>query len=130
MKGIILVIVVEMCRFETVLGVPPWTISLAISSICISLALNALVTGLLVLRITLVHRQTRRAMAQADQRLYDLQVSPVISILIETGMITFVSQLIFVIVFGLQNACAIAVGSPMVMVYVGSSRFEFLYSIL
>lgn len=113
MKGIILVIVVEMCRFETV---PPGTISLGTSSICISLALNALVTGLLVLKNPLVHRQCRRAMAQDGRRLYDLQVSPVISILIETGMMTFVSQLIFIIVFGLQNGSAIVVGSPMVMV--------------
>ena len=118
MKGITLVVVVGMCRSETL---PPLTISLAISSICISLALNSIVTGLLVLRITLVHRQCRRAMAQASRRPYDLQVSPVISILIETGMMTFVSQLVLVIVFGLQSASAIVVGSPMVMVYVGSS---------
>jgi hypothetical protein len=124
MKGIILVIVVELCRFKTV---PPWIISLGISSICISLALNALVTGLLVLRITLVHRQSCRAMAQDGRRLFDLQVSPVVSILIETGMMTIVSQLIFVIVFGLQNACAIVVGSPMVMVYVGSSTLFYLF---
>lgn len=121
MKGITLVVVVEMCRFETV---PPWIIILAISSICISLALNAIVTGLLVLRIILIHRQCRHAMTQADRRLYDIQVSPVILILIETGMMTFVSQLVFVIVFGLQNASAIVVGSPMVMVYVRSSWFE------
>ena len=107
-----------MCRFGTA---PSWIIALAISSICISLALNALVTGLLVLRITLVHRQCRRAMAQTGRDLYDIQVSPVMMILIESGMMTFVSQLALVIVFGLQNASAIVVGSPMVMVYVGSS---------
>ena len=118
MKGITLIIIVEMCRFK---AVPRWGISLAISSICISLAINTLVTGLLVLRITLVHRQCRRAMAQASRRQYDLRVSPVISILIETGMATFVSQLVFAIVFGLQQPCAIVFGSPMVELYVGSS---------
>lgn len=121
MKGITLVVVIEMCRFEIV---PRWTIILAISSICISLASNALVTGLLVLRLTLVHRQCRRAMAQAGRRPHDIQVSPVIMILIETGMMTFVSQLAFVIVLGFRNASAVVFGSPMVMVYVGSSRFE------
>ena len=75
-----------------------------------------------MLGMTLVHRQCRCAMAQAGRRLYEFQFSPLILILIETGMMTFVSQLAFkfVIVFGLQNVSAIVVGSPIVMVYVGS----------
>jgi hypothetical protein len=92
---------------------------LAISTICISLASNAIVTGLLVLRIAIVHRRYRRAMTQDSQRLYDVQFSPIISILIETGMMTFVSQLVLVIVLSLRNASALVVGSPMIMIYVG-----------
>ena len=124
-KGIILVLVVELCRqsqSKSLSRLPHWTFPLAISSFCISLALNTIVTGLLVLRIAMVHTRFRRAMANAERRPYDLQVSPIISILIETGMMTFVSQLLLVIVFGLQSVTAIIIGSPMIMIYVGSNQ--------
>jgi len=118
--GITLVLVVELCRqnLSTSLApFPPWAIPLAISAICISLASNTIVTGLLVLRITMIYRQCRRNMTHAARSLFNPQVSPIISILIETGMMTFVSQLILVIAFGLQDAYALVVGSPMIMIY-------------
>ncbi|KAF8803464.1 hypothetical protein BYT27DRAFT_7304753 [Phlegmacium glaucopus] len=109
----------ELCRqsqLETLANIPPWAIPLAISSLCISLALNAIVTGLLVLKIAIVLTRSRRSRGHADPRLYDL--SPVISILIETGMATFVSQLLLVIVFGLESISAtVIVGTPIVMIY-------------
>ncbi len=72
-----------------------------------------------MLRIAIVHRRCRRAMTQDSRRVYDVQVSPIISILIETGMMTFVSQLVLVIALGLRNSYALVVGSPMIMIYVG-----------
>jgi len=116
--SMILVMLPEMCRqskFEDLSHLASWVIPLAISSICISLALNAIVTGLLVLRIVLVHMESRRSMSDAERRLHDL--SPVISILVETGMVTFVCQLLFVIIFALQETSAIIIGSPMIMLY-------------
>lgn len=124
MKGITLTLIIELCRqnWVTILSnLPPWTIPLAVSAICISLVSNAIVTGLLVLRIALVHRRYRQDIAHAGRRLHAFQASPIISILIETGMMTFVSQLIVIIAFGLQNAYALVVASPMIMIYVGSS---------
>lgn len=122
--GITLVLIVELCRQNpstSFAHVAPWAIPLAISAICISLASNAISTGLLVLRIALLHRQHRRYVIQAGRSLVDPQVSPIISILIETGMMTFVSQLILVIAFGLRDAYALVVASPMIIIYVGSS---------
>jgi hypothetical protein len=120
-----MILVVELCHLDTATGLSnlsSWAIPLAISTICISLASNAIVTGLLVLRIAIVHRRYRcaiAAMTQDSPRVYDVQVSPIISILIETGMMTFVSQLVLVIALGLRNASALVVGSPIIMIYVG-----------
>lgn len=123
MKGIIVVLVVELCRqspLKSLSNLPAWTTPLAISSLCISLALNTIVTGLLVLRIAMLLMWSRRSRVQADRRLYD--ISPVISILIETGMVTFVSQLLLVVLLGLRSASAtFIVGGSMIMIYVGSS---------
>lgn len=127
--GMILAMLPEMCRqskFEDLSHLPSWVIPLAVSSICISLALNAIVTGLLVLRIVLVHMESRRSMSDAERRAHDL--SPAISILVETGMVTFVCQLLFVIIFALQETSAIIIGSPMIMLYV-SFRFDLISDI-
>lgn len=123
-KGIVLVIVIELCQqsqYKDLSHLPAWAFPLAICSFCLSLVLNAIVTGLIVFRINMIHIQSRRSMIDGDQRLYNVQVYPIISVLAETGMMTFVSQLLFVIVFGLQSTSTIVIGSPMVMLYVSSS---------
>lgn len=98
---------------------PAWWFKMALGSFSISLCVNAAVTGLLVLKIVLLHRAFVKS-GTRTRRLYDLR--PLISILIESGMFTFVAQTIWVIFVRLQsdgNPGFSAVVTPTTMIYAG-----------
>ncbi|KAF8868255.1 hypothetical protein CPB84DRAFT_1809153 [Gymnopilus junonius] len=108
---------------------PDWFTKLGTSSFSISLATNTIVTAILVLKLLIVHRELEGSGVKGDY------LSTVVSILIESGALTFISQLIWVVLFSLQNittgfdavgaltalACGIAPTAVIVRVAMGRS---------
>ena len=95
--------------------------SLVLSFFSLSLAENALVTGLLIFKILTVYRdlhwqglETRVRYANGLGR----DITPIISILIESGVITFVAQLVQTLMFKLDNTSYPIIGGPVVQIYV------------
>ncbi|KDR84558.1 hypothetical protein GALMADRAFT_206124 [Galerina marginata CBS 339.88] len=98
------------------LSVPKWFTPLGIASFSISLGVNAVVTGLLTLKLYLLHRDmTKTWMAAASRGKVNLL--PVISMLIESGMFTFIAQMIYVIFFSLGSNIFLCIHTPMTIVY-------------
>ncbi|KDR77490.1 hypothetical protein GALMADRAFT_1326228 [Galerina marginata CBS 339.88] len=90
---------------------------MAVGSFSISLAVNAIVTSLLVLKIVLLHRELGGSGLRTEG-MYELR--PLISIIIESGMFTFVAQTIWVVFVRLEidgNTGFGAVISPTTMIY-------------
>ena len=100
---------------------PEWYFSAVTAFFFISLAVNALVTGLIVYRILNVYNDIRgfnsnghaNAHGSGQRNLY-----PLISILIESGLITFVGQLAQSIMYKSASDAFPLVGGCVVMLYV------------
>ena len=89
----------------------------------LSLGVNTLVTALIVYRIIIVTNGVRgfstgkvQATAHGQRDLY-----PLISILIESGLMTFVGQLAQLIIFKFADAAFPLIRDPVVMLYVRAS---------
>lgn len=85
---------------------PQWYTPIGILSFTLSLTVNAIFTGLLVYKIS----KTSLAFRSTHARAY----TPLISILIESGLIFFVAQLIWIVCFSLPattNASSVVAGS-------------------
>ncbi|KJA17775.1 hypothetical protein HYPSUDRAFT_70411 [Hypholoma sublateritium FD-334 SS-4] len=109
---------------------PDWFTKLGTASFSISLATNAIVTAVLVAKLIMVHRELT-----GDGYAHGHYISVVIAMLIESGALTFVAQLIWVVLFSLQNvssgfnavgnetalACGIAPTAVIVRVAMGRS---------
>lgn len=76
---------------------PDWFTKMGTASFSISLATNTIVTAILILKLIMVHRELDSLGGQADY------LNTVVSILIESGALTFISQLIWVVLFSLQD---------------------------
>ena len=115
-----LTLVVQLSLFRNDLqnvNPPTWFFPMGVASFSLSLTVNTIVTGLLVLKLVLLHREIRRSLPDSStHKGYDLL--PVISVLIESGMFTFIGQLVWVVLFRLQSPGFNAVGSPITMIYV------------
>jgi len=114
-----LTLVVQLSLFRNDLqnvNPPTWFFPMGVASFSLSLTVNTIVTGLLVLKLVLLHREIRRSLPDSStHKGYDLL--PVISVLIESGMFTFIGQLVWVVLFRLQSPGFNAVGSPITMIY-------------
>lgn len=100
-------------------GAPPaWWFKMALASFSISLCVNAVVTGLLVLKIVLLHRSQQR-LGPVLQGLYQLR--PLISIVVESGMFTLVAQTLWVVFVQLQTK-----GNPGFGAIVGSTTMIYV----
>jgi len=91
---------------------PAWFFQVGVASFSVSLAVNALVTGLLVLKLILIHRELTRTAVGPTR---DLR--PLISFLVESGMFTFVGQLIWVVLFKLQDTGRNSMDSTVTILY-------------
>jgi hypothetical protein len=91
-------------------------LSFVLSFFSLSLVENALATGLIVSKIVIVHRSIR-AMENTAKGL-GRDMVPIISILIESGMLTFVAQLVQIFMFKFANDAYPIIGGPVVMLYV------------
>ena len=94
---------------------PAWWVPMGVTAFSLSLGVNAIVTGLLVLKITLEYRQTKCSNHLDWRR----NIVPIIAILIETGLMTFVGQLAWTISYGLESNVFSLVAGVVIMLYVG-----------
>jgi len=86
---------------------------MGVTAFSLSLAVNAIVTGLLILKIVLEYRKT-----QTSNRVHwRKNIMPIVAILIETGLMTFVGQLAWTISYSLQSNVFGLVGGVVVMLY-------------
>jgi hypothetical protein len=88
-------------------------LSLVTSFFSLSLAENALVTGLIITKILLVYREIQGLECRVGR-----DIAPIISILIESGVITFLGQLLQTSMYKFENIAYPIVGRPVVMLYV------------
>ena len=108
---------------------PDWYFSAVTAFFFLSLGVNTLVTVLIVYRIVTVYNDIRgfsissvRTQLRAHgSGLGQRDLNPLISILIESGMITFVGQLAQSIMYKSASAAFPLVGTSVVMLYVRTS---------
>ncbi|KDR68914.1 hypothetical protein GALMADRAFT_145933 [Galerina marginata CBS 339.88] len=95
---------------EQIVDTPVWFFPMGTASFSISLSVNTIVTALLIWKLVQAHGEVPAGKGKHNLRL-------LISMLIESGMLTFVSQLTWVVLFQIQNNGLSAWGSPLTMIY-------------
>ena len=94
-------------------------ISLVTSFFSLSLAENALVTGLVISKILTVYRDVQGSESCVEYANgLGRDIIPIISILIESGVITFMAQLVQTLIFKFANNAYPIIGGPVVQLYV------------
>ena len=101
-------------------GVPGWYYSIVSAFFFMSLGVNALVTALIVYKIVTVSRDLRKYNDQAHGYGH-LDLSALISILIESGLITFAGQLVQSVMYKFATDEFNLVSGVVVMLYVRAS---------
>jgi len=93
---------------------PHWYFAIGILSFSLSLIVNAIFTGLLAFKIAKTSMALRHTLARGKR-----DYAPLISILIESGLIFFVVQLVWIICFSIPattNAISLT-GGPITIIY-------------
>ena len=105
---------------------PDWYLSAVTAFFFLSLGVNTLVTGLIVYKIVTVYHDIRGfSTSNVQTSTYgsgQRSLYPLISILVESGLITFVGQLTQSIMYKSASAAFPLVGGVVVMLYVRASR--------
>ena len=92
---------------------PSWFTPIGTLSFSLSLAVNAILSGLLVFKIA------KTALALGDSRGRGMtDMRPIISMLVESGLIFFMAQLVWVVCFTVESVGFYLVGGPITMIYV------------
>ncbi|KAF8808531.1 hypothetical protein BYT27DRAFT_7241660 [Phlegmacium glaucopus] len=94
---------------------PAWFTPIGILSFSLSLVVNAIFTGLLVFKIVKTSLASRRSGERNPWSKND--VLPPISILIESGVVLFVAELLWVVFFSLNSNEFYLFGGPITMTY-------------
>lgn len=95
---------------------PVWFFPLGAASFSVSALVNSVVTALLVLKLVVAHREVNQ-----DGQLGSTQsLLPVIAVLAESGIFTVVAQIIWTVLFGLQNTGFNSVDGSITMIYVSA----------
>ena len=100
-------------------------LSLVLSCFSLSLAENALVTGLIIFKILAVYRDIQgltSGFGYANGLRRD--VVPIISILIESGVITFMAQLVQTLIYKFNFTAYPLIGGLVVQIYVRGFTFN------
>ena len=93
--------------------------SLVLSFFSLSLAENALVTGLLISKILIVYRDIREMESRIGYANgLGRHVVHIITILIESGVITFMAQLAQTLMYKFDDTAYPLIGGPVVQIYV------------
>jgi hypothetical protein len=90
-------------------------ISMVLSFFSLSLFENALVSGLIIYKILAVYRDIQGSECRIG---YANRLIPIISILIESGMITFIAQFVQIFMFKFTGEAYPIIGGPVIMIYV------------
>jgi len=91
---------------------PGWFNPIGILSFSVSLAVNSIFTGLLVFKIAKASLALRHTHARGFQ-----DFTPLISMLIESGLVFLMAQLIWVICFSVESAAFNLVSGPITIIY-------------
>ena len=92
---------------------PSWFNPIGILSFSLSLAVNAIFTGLLVFKIAKVSLALRHTHAR---KISDFTL--VISMLIESGLVIFMAQLVWVICFAIESSVYYLTSTSITIIYV------------
>ena len=114
------------------LPLPDWYASSVTAFFLLSLGVNAYVTALIVYRILIIYNEVRglgfgfnisniQGSAHGNGR---RDLNPLISILIESGLMTFVGQLAQSIMFRFANDAFPLISGCVVMLYVRTSHID------
>ena len=104
---------------HNVIILPAWYFSAVTAFFFLSLAVNTLVTALIVYRIITVYNDIRGFNTGGSQSsVLGLDLSPLISILIESGLMTFVAQLTQTVMYKSATRAFPLVGGCVVVLYV------------
>ena len=120
--------------FDTLAGpvIPHWFASAVVAFFALSLVANALLTGLIVYKIISVYQDIRgfsqtHTVSQSAYRNGPRDLHPLISILVESGMITFAAQLVQSAMYkGAPKEFPVVAGS-VVMLYVRASIVNLVF---
>lgn len=86
--------------------VPEWANVLVLTSIAMSLVVNALMTGLIVFKIFKVYREVKPLYTQNFSIMGRSKLQPIIFAIIESGMALFAIQLAYLVVFDINTQAA------------------------
>ena len=92
---------------------PGWFNLIGILSFSLSLAVNTIFTGLLVFKIAKASLALRHTHARGIQ-----DFTPLISMLIESGLVFFMAQLVWVVCFSVETSAFNLVSGPITIIYV------------
>ena len=92
---------------------PGWFDPIGTLSFSLSLAVNTIFTGLLVFKISKASLALRHTHARGIK-----DFTPLISMLIESGLAFFMAQLVWVVCFSLEKAAFELVSGPLTIIYV------------
>ncbi|KAF8983076.1 hypothetical protein BDQ17DRAFT_1316292 [Cyathus striatus] len=95
---------------------PGWWTPLGVASYCVSLAVNALVTLLMVLKIWIIYKAGRNTEADINYDRHN-SLQPVIAMLLESGAMVFIAQVFYVLFFELRHPGWYVISGPVVMIY-------------
>ena len=101
--------------------VPAWYFSAVTAFFLLSLLVNAVATTLIVYKIITVFNSIQEFNVSNGSRSGQRNLSPIVSILIESGMITFVAQLIQSVLYKTANHVFPLIGGIVVMLFVRTS---------
>ncbi|KAF8869131.1 hypothetical protein BD779DRAFT_781637 [Infundibulicybe gibba] len=87
--------------------------TIGIMTYTISLAVNALATSLIVTKILLTSREVRSVLGSDSHRPFRI----VTAMLIESGLLTFAFQLVFVVLFSIQHPAQDLISFPIAQIY-------------
>jgi hypothetical protein len=110
-------------------GVVRWGYTLTLTSLAVSLTVNAAVTGIIILRILKVYWIRSSCDQTSDSGVHNPGLRSIIFVIIESGMILFAIQLVRIVLYILQlGAYEIMVGiNEMFNVIIRSVIFYFFF---
>jgi hypothetical protein len=110
-----LALVGEMALRGPEIGVnrPGWFNPIGIVAFSMSLAVNTIFTGLLVFKIAKASLALQNTHARGVK-----DFTPLISMLIESGLVFFMAQLIWVVCFSIESAAFNLTSGPITIIYV------------
>jgi hypothetical protein len=92
---------------------PSWYNPIGILAFSLSLAVNTIFTGLLVFKIAKSSMALRHTHTRGIQ-----DFTPLITMLIESGLIFFMAQLVWVVCFNLESSAFDLISGPLTIIYV------------